>query len=1547
MHTFAPKYAETTTIMTRYLTFLAVILMTFVGGLQAQEIPAADAMKTAPTDTLFIYMPNGRLDVYPPSVVEKYETSEVQVLVTTLDGKLHAYPCQNVDSVSTHAPADKPFFTSFKFNNKFNGQLYTDAVCEFGPNGLITTSVAAIGKWLAPSFQLSDKKAKVYVGRELQRSKETRRSFAEPVDYVITRDGWQVMTAADEESVAASAVASDFREPVAADYPEDEGLDKSAVKLELTADMLSTNAPTMLENEDLPMILDGDENTFFHSTWSSSGYPTLPLDSCPWVEVKLPESVHRLQFRYETRSANERWPLALRVDVSKDGEKWTQIQEFTAEEDGLPQASLTWWTSPVVDLKDNYSYFRLVCTRAAYKNYLCLAELELFKVSSLFSNNKLYTFTCKRGGMVLNDSGTALAAGQKRTDASEEDKRFAILDIKGAYYLYSPVNKQFLHSSNSFVGELGSPITFDDTHADGEYVYMLRTKSDDGSDWWFNNNGNIVINTWDTPDDGNRFIIEPVADFDPTEALKIAGVDDGGGGGDPDPGIDPQPTSNMAFQPYGTKYTVSVDWPTDRAVRVPAIYITTETGYPPTSKSEYISGTFSIDGAGVFPDMEETDMQIKGRGNSSWSTPSYGGWWDNDPKNPYRLKFETSIKPFGMTKGKSWVLLANKISGSMMSNAIGMKVAQLAGAAGANHIVPVDLYINGEYRGSYNFTEKLGFHNNSIDLDDETYAAFLELDTYSDETIYYASNYGIPVKIHEPDLEDWETVTPLSSDDIMDDFNEMVEAVTYKEDISRWVEVDTFAAFFLTNEYIMNQELFHPKSTYLYKERIGDGSSLWKFGPVWDLDWGFGHEMNGGYFTTGATSNYLTAKSMECNSFWKDLRQSGETQDRAYYKAWTRFLRLKGVEEMLDFCQEYFDYANPSFQDNADRWGDGHNYSSQISQQQTWLKRRAQTIYKSLTPYDLSEELPEDPLWKPYTDGADPDPIDVSPYIVVRNAIQNILADNEAYICNPLDVNTVQGTIQEQNTIIANAESDQQVADAAAALRAAFFEFLGTEELEILKPFDITNIFIVNPSPVVNADGWICSEEPNTFDAKNRVAEFLNQSGATLSQRVTLPVGDFQWNATALTRSSYNANIFAGEQSVKLVRVVKKTVNSLEEARNWFDQGNGQNSLPFSLAESTTVELGIMADVNHGDSWTVWSDFHLLMTGKPVKPHVTEDQYKAALATIVDGRKYRIFTTYDGKQFTDTRHYLTRNGVLTVDQSDDDVFTFTVVEGNVGTGNEDLFVSPGWLTDAYFTNPTLSNESSGDIVPRGSISTNTNLHRNNWEGQVWYKDGDRYAVRATNAPEGSWGSNTYWFVENLANEGVPEAGYSWDPYFLWELEEVRDPSFFALTYVVDGEVYKTQDIEVNTPITPEAAPEKEGYTFSGWSEIPTTMPDHDVTVTGTFQVNSYAVRYYVAQELFAEDKVDYGTKLVLRDYSPADPVRYTFLGWEGEKFETMPARDLEYHANIADGIRGLALEDLRGVEAIYDTAGRKLARLQRGVNVLRMSDGTVRKVIVK
>ena len=63
----------------------------------------------------------------------------------------------------------------------------------------------------------------------------------------------------------------------------------------------------------------------------------------------------------------------------------------------------------------------------------------------------------------------------------------------------------------------------------------------------------------------------------------------------------------------------------------------------------------------------------------------------------------------------------------------------------------------------------------------------------------------------------------------------------------------------------------------------------------------------------------------------------------------------------------------------------------------------------------------------------------------------------------------------------------------------------------------------------------------------------------------------------------------------------------------------------------------------------------------------------------------------------------------------------------------------------------------------------------------------------------------------------------------------------TLTYMVDGEIYKTYSIEEGETITPEPAPTKEGYTFSGWSEIPETMPAHDVTVTGTFTQVAYEV----------------------------------------------------------------------------------------------------------
>ena len=178
-----------------------------------------------------------------------------------------------------------------------------------------------------------------------------------------------------------------------------------------------------------------------------------------------------------------------------------------------------------------------------------------------------------------------------------------------------------------------------------------------------------------------------------------------------------------------------------------------------------------------------------------------------------------------------------------MSNAVGMKAANLMKASAANHIVPVDLYLNGEYRGSYNLTEKVGFSNNSVDLADETAAALLELDSYYDEPSnqkFRSYPYNLPINIKEPEFA--EGTTTLTLDVIQNDFNAFMATLSKGKDISKYVDVEQLARFLMVNELICNFELYHPKSTFCYRESFASDTSKYVFGPVWDLDWGFGYE---------------------------------------------------------------------------------------------------------------------------------------------------------------------------------------------------------------------------------------------------------------------------------------------------------------------------------------------------------------------------------------------------------------------------------------------------------------------------------------------------------------------------------------------------------------------------------------------------------------------------------------------------------------------------------------------------------------------------------
>ena len=238
-----------------------------------------------------------------------------------------------------------------------------------------------------------------------------------------------------------------------------------------------------------------------------------------------------------------------------------------------------------------------------------------------------------------------------------------------------------------------------------------------------------------------------------------------------------------------------------------------------------------------------------------------------------------------------------------------------------------------------------------------------------------------------------------------------------------------------------------------------------------------------------------------------------------------------------------------------------------------------------------------------------------------------------------------------------------------------------------------------------------------------------------------------------------------------------------------------------------------------------------------------------------------------------------------------------------------------------------------DLVATGSFTINKYV-------MTYTVDGEEYKTF-----EVEYGSS-------ITAEAIPEkegytfSGWSEIPETMPANDVTVTGSFtvntYTLTYQVDGEVYKTCEVAYGTAITPEAEPEKEGYTFSGWSEMPETMPANDVAVTGTFTINTYQVTYIIGGEVFKTDSVQYGAAIVVPDATERED--YTFDGW-ADVPETMPAHDIVIYGSYTSGIVDVSINEKNVI--IYDVKGRRIPKLQRGVNIIRTRDGRMRKVMVK
>jgi hypothetical protein len=214
-------------------------------------------------------------------------------------------------------------------------------------------------------------------------------------------------------------------------------------------------------------------------------------------------------------------------------------------------------------------------------------------------------------------------------------------------------------------------------------------------------------------------------------------------------------------------------------------------------------------------------------------------------KKPYRLKFIEKQKLFGLTKAKSWVLLANASDGTLMRNSIAFEMGQRFDLPFTNHYIPVELVLNGEYRGSYLLTEQVQTGKGRVDIvddydEDEDIADeyLVELDNYYDEDPKFrTSTVPIPVMIKTPETEAFKL--GFGDNFVKTSLNEFVGALfadSFPNNGYRdLIDIDTFVKYIMIQEYLQNSDFWSLNSVYLYKNETGQAHDKISAGPIWDM----------------------------------------------------------------------------------------------------------------------------------------------------------------------------------------------------------------------------------------------------------------------------------------------------------------------------------------------------------------------------------------------------------------------------------------------------------------------------------------------------------------------------------------------------------------------------------------------------------------------------------------------------------------------------------------------------------------------------------------
>lgn len=255
---------------------------------------------------------------------------------------------------------------------------------------------------------------------------------------------------------------------------------------------------------------------------------------------------------------------------------------------------------------------------------------------------------------------------------------------------------------------------------------------------------------------------------------------------------------------------------------------TTADGQPVTSKDVYSPSTLVLTEPGADPVTLGARLRVRGNSTSMVSM-----------KYPYKVKLDAKTGVLGMPESKDFVLLANFFDRSLLRNDVGFEVARRLGAPWTPRMHQVDLYLNGTYKGLYQWGEGIETEPSRVGL--EAGAVLLEADSYADTDPHFTTPRDLQVFVKSSDDE---SVLARTSDRVG-----LIEDVLYSDHFADPVhgyraclDVDSFVDAYLVAELTKNIDAAFNNSVWMV---LGADGRL-AMGPAWDFDMGMGNRFTCG-----------------------------------------------------------------------------------------------------------------------------------------------------------------------------------------------------------------------------------------------------------------------------------------------------------------------------------------------------------------------------------------------------------------------------------------------------------------------------------------------------------------------------------------------------------------------------------------------------------------------------------------------------------------------------------------------------------------------------